>query len=124
MFKRKVAIYNMKYNQLFVILFSVILLATSCEWGSRTEYEVCNNTPYELSFSFYEFDQQQREVSMTSAYFTPHQTQYFEPLPETVAIKVYANDYDQWVQRIYYINKGKTTYILISPDMPLGPGMP
>lgn len=114
----------MRNKCLPVFLALVLLLTLACEWGSRTEYEVCNNTPYELSLSFYEFDEYQKEVCMTTAYFYPHQTQYFEPLPESVAIKVYISEYDQWVQRVYYINKGKTTYILITPDISLGYSMP
>lgn len=114
----------MKLRYFFFILLTTILGTSSCDLLNRTEYEVSNNTPYELSISFYEYDESQREVSMTTAYFTPGQTHYFTPTEQSVAIKVFMNDYNQWVQRIYYINKGKTTYILISPDIQLGYNIP
>ena len=114
----------MRYFTLLLYLSALVLGISSCELFNKTEYEVSNITPYDISISFYEYNSEQEEVCMTTAYIPAHQTQYFTPVEGAVAIKVFMNDFKQWVQRIYYINRGKTTYISITPDIPLGYSMP
>lgn len=49
---------------------------------------------------------------------------YFTASPNAVKIKIYIDDFDDWVQQVFYLKSNKTLDIVIADSTIVGPSEP
>ena len=129
----------MKHLKLFLLpLLAMTLVFSSCE--SNRENEICAaysikcevTNGYKQTLRIFECNDQgeklydhtiEKTVEGKTYYYTA-QYPYITKIKIHVSVESVAGDYQKWVQRVYYLDKNKTTEIILNGNTTIGKNEP
>ena len=110
-----------------IFTWVVILLAlvcTSCSKDDSASYTITNNCSFRFTGFIHECNDSGESVNIVTRTFSSGEKMYFTANPNAVKIKIYIDDFDDWVQQVFYLKSNKTLDIVIADSTIVGPSEP
>ncbi|MBP3424311.1 MAG: hypothetical protein J6K57_04670 [Alistipes sp.] len=106
------------------VLFLLIFACASCSKDDGASYTITNNCSFRFTGFIHECNDAGESVNIVTRTFSSGEKMYFTASPDAVKIKIYLDDFEDWVQQVFYLKNNKTLDIVVENSTIVGPYEP